>query len=100
MAEPTFDHERFGQEPHLTHLHAIFDAMIRRLGSVVPDLGRETAGDATSLNARRKKDVPRHEQTKRSPIARALYEKVKQPPPPRRRRPVTRERQARLKFAG
>ena len=47
--------ERLGEEPHLTHLHAIFDAMIQRLGSVVPDLGRETAGDATSRNARRKK---------------------------------------------
>ncbi len=46
------------------------------------------------------KEVPRHEQTKWSPIARALYGKVKQPPPPRRRRAVTRERQARLKFAG
>ena len=55
MSEPTLDHERLGQEPHLTHLHATFDAMIQRLGSVVPDLGRETAGDATSLNARRKK---------------------------------------------
>jgi len=47
--------DRMGQEPHLTHLHRIFDAMIQQLGSVVPDLGRDTAGDATSLNARRKK---------------------------------------------
>jgi len=46
--------DRLGQEPHLGHLHGIFDAMIQRLGSVVPDLGRHTAGDATSLNARRK----------------------------------------------
>jgi len=46
--------DRIGQEPHLTHLHGIFDAMIQRLASVVPDLGRHTAGDATSLNARRK----------------------------------------------
>jgi hypothetical protein len=46
--------ERMGQEPHLAHLHGIFDAMIRRLGAVVPDLGCHTAGDATSLNARRK----------------------------------------------
>jgi Transposase domain (DUF772) len=44
--------DRLGQEPHLTHLHGIFDTMIERLGSVVPDLGRDTAGDATSLNAR------------------------------------------------
>jgi hypothetical protein len=47
--------DRLGQEPHLTHLHAIFDTMIRRLGEVVPDLGRDTAGDATGLNARRKR---------------------------------------------
>lgn len=47
--------DRLGQEPHLSKLHAIFDAMIERLGSVVPDLGKDTAGDATSLNARRKK---------------------------------------------
>jgi hypothetical protein len=46
--------DRLGQEPHRTHLHDIFNAMIERLGSVVPDLGRDTAGDATSLNARRK----------------------------------------------
>ena len=45
--------DTLGREPHLTHLHGIFDAMIERLGSVVPDLGRNTAGDATSLNARR-----------------------------------------------
>jgi hypothetical protein len=47
--------DRMGQEPHLSFLHGIFDSMIERLGSVVTDLGRETAGDATSLNARRKK---------------------------------------------
>ncbi len=46
--------DRMGQEPHLGHLHGVFDAMIQRLGSVVRDLGRRTAGDATSLNARRK----------------------------------------------
>lgn len=47
--------ETLGKEPHLSHLHSVFDAMIQRLGSVVPDLGRQTAGDATSLNARRRK---------------------------------------------
>jgi hypothetical protein len=36
-------------------LHRIFDAMIQRLGSVVPGPGRDAAGDATILNARRKK---------------------------------------------
>lgn len=46
--------ERLGEEPHLSHLHAIFDNMIQRLGEAVPDLGRNTAGDATYLNARRK----------------------------------------------
>jgi hypothetical protein len=48
--------DRLGQEPHLSHLHGIFDSLIEQLGSAVPDLGRNTAGDATSLNARRKKD--------------------------------------------
>ncbi len=33
----------------------VFDAMIERLGDAVPDPGRDTAGDATALNARRKK---------------------------------------------
>ncbi len=46
--------DRMGRQPHLAHLHGTFDAMIARLGSVVADLGRHTAGDATSLNARRK----------------------------------------------
>ncbi len=48
--------DSLGQEPHLTHLHEIFDRMIQNLGDVVPDLGRDTAGDATNLNARRKKN--------------------------------------------
>ena len=39
-------------------------------------------------------------QTKLSPIAQALHGKVKAPAPPRRTRRVSRERQARLKFAG
>jgi len=42
-----------GQEPHRSLLREVFDTMIRRLGSVVPDLGRNLAGDATSLHARR-----------------------------------------------
>jgi hypothetical protein len=48
--------EVLGQEPHRTQVKQIFDAMIQRLGEVVPDLGRDTAGDATNLNARRKAD--------------------------------------------
>ena len=43
-----------GEEPHLSLLHEVFDVMVERLGEVVPDLGCEVAGDATSLNARRK----------------------------------------------
>lgn len=46
-----------GTEPHLTALRAIFDHLIRPLGRAVPDLGRHTAGDATALNARPKKDA-------------------------------------------
>lgn len=46
--------DRLGQEPYLSQLHQVFDTMISRLGSVVGDLGRDTAGDATALNARRK----------------------------------------------
>src|SRR5262249_30994095 len=43
-----------GQEPHAAHLKAIFHRIIERLGSVVPDLGRNAAGDATGLSARRR----------------------------------------------
>ena len=43
-----------GEEPHRSLLREVFDVMIRRLGEVVGDLGRETAGDATALSARRK----------------------------------------------
>jgi hypothetical protein len=46
--------EVLGQEPHRTELHHCFDAMVRTLGEVVVDLGQDTAGDATALNARRK----------------------------------------------
>ena len=45
-----------GQEPHLSELRRIFDAMVQRLGLAVPDLGKDTAGDSTALHARRKKD--------------------------------------------
>ena len=46
--------EVLGQEPHRALLKEIFDALIRRLGAAVPDLGRTTAGDATGLSARPK----------------------------------------------
>ncbi len=41
-----------GEEPHLTHLRAVFDAMVQRLGLVVGDLGQDTAGDSTGLSGR------------------------------------------------
>ena len=46
-----------GQEPHLTALREIFATLARRLGLAVPDLGRDTAGDATALNGRPKADA-------------------------------------------
>jgi hypothetical protein len=45
--------EVLGQPPHLEHLRAVFDHLVRRLGQAVPDLGVHTAGDASALNARR-----------------------------------------------
>jgi hypothetical protein len=42
-----------GHPAHLAALRASFDAMVHRLASVVPDLGRRVAGDATALSARR-----------------------------------------------
>lgn len=50
--------DMLGQEPHLSRLHQVFDALIQRLGEVVPDLGLDTAGDATGLNARRRRAAP------------------------------------------
>ena len=49
--------EVLGQEPHRTHLREMFEAMVRRLGQVVPDLGRHTAGDSTALHARPPRDA-------------------------------------------
>jgi DDE family transposase/transposase-like protein DUF772 len=46
--------DTLGQEPHLSALRHIFDALAGRLGQAVPALGRHTAGDATALNARPK----------------------------------------------
>ncbi len=43
---------RLGEEPHLTHLRAVFDHMAQRLGLVVGDLGKDTAGDSTGLAGR------------------------------------------------
>ena len=47
--------EALGQKPHHSLLNDVFNAMVQRLGVVVGDLGRETAGDATGLSARRGK---------------------------------------------
>lgn len=44
--------EVLGQEPHCTLVKEIFNQQIRMLGQVVPDLGKDTAGDATALSAR------------------------------------------------
>lgn len=43
---------RLGEEPHLTHLRAVFDTMAKRLGLAVSDLGKDTAGDSTGLAGR------------------------------------------------
>jgi hypothetical protein len=43
---------RLGEEPHLTHLRGVFDGMVKRLGLVVGDLGKDTAGDSTGLAGR------------------------------------------------
>jgi hypothetical protein len=45
-----------GQEPHRSLLKEIFNVLIQRLGVAVADLGKDTAGDATALSARRKKE--------------------------------------------
>jgi hypothetical protein len=46
--------EALGREPHRAFLKGVFDTLIRRLGLAVADLGKDTAGDATGLSARRK----------------------------------------------
>jgi hypothetical protein len=45
-----------GEPEHQEELRRAFDALVQRLGLAVPDLGRDTAGDSTGLNARAKKD--------------------------------------------
>jgi hypothetical protein len=41
-----------GEEPHRTLLEEVFAVLIRELGRVVIDLGKDTAGDATQLSGR------------------------------------------------
>jgi hypothetical protein len=55
--------EALGREPHRTLLNGIFDVLIRRLGSAVADLGKDTAGDATGLSARRKPEGAAREES-------------------------------------
>ena len=45
-----------GRQEHVELLREVFDEMIRRLGTAVADLGRQTAGDATHLRARREEN--------------------------------------------
>ncbi len=45
--------EVLGQDPHRSRLQDVFNVMVQRLGTAVPDLGVDTAGDSTWLNARR-----------------------------------------------
>lgn len=46
-----------GQEPHRSELHRMFATMVQKMGVAVPDLGCDTAGDATALCARRKDEA-------------------------------------------
>jgi hypothetical protein len=51
-----------GKEPHRTLLKDVFKVLIQRLGTAVGDLGRDTAGDATGLSARRKPEAAAREE--------------------------------------
>ncbi|MDA8378933.1 MAG: transposase [Planctomycetia bacterium] len=44
--------EVLGEPKHLTLLREMFNKLIRKLGSVVPDLGQHTAADSACLKAR------------------------------------------------
>jgi hypothetical protein len=41
-----------GEEPHLKHLRRVFDTQVSRLGAVIADFGKDTAGDSTGLAGR------------------------------------------------
>jgi hypothetical protein len=47
--------EVLGKEPHRSRLQEVFNVMVQRLGRAVPDFGKDTAGDSTWLNARRRR---------------------------------------------
>lgn len=44
--------ETLGREPHLSRLEECFHTMVKRLGEAVPDLGKNLAGDSSTLTAR------------------------------------------------
>lgn len=44
-----------GTEPFQGLLHDLFNEVVQRLGTAVPDLGKNVAGDATHLSARKRK---------------------------------------------
>jgi hypothetical protein len=48
--------EVLGTQPHLSRLRTVFDVLAQRLGHVVPDLGKDLAGDSTGLCGRAKRD--------------------------------------------
>jgi len=54
--------EVLGQEPHRRFLKDIFKVLIQRLGLAVLDLGKDSAGDATALSARRKPEAAAQEE--------------------------------------
>jgi hypothetical protein len=45
-----------GEPAHYAFVRKVFDVLVRHLGSAVPDLGRDTAGDTAALSARPKKN--------------------------------------------
>lgn len=49
--------EVLGEDAHRTHLKEVFNRLVQHLANAVPDLGANTAGDATALSARRKADA-------------------------------------------
>lgn len=57
--------DALGQGGHRAELEGVFNAMVKRLGEVVPDLGKNTAADSTSLKARKlRKDAKEDGQLK------------------------------------
>jgi Transposase DDE domain len=48
--------DTLGEPAHYAEVRKVFDVLVGRLGRVVADLGVHTAGDATGLNGRAKKD--------------------------------------------